>query len=57
MLSLYLAYVYHVADVIAFKCNGRCYCHVYIYIALTEYAYTVIKTDFVCLVEDGKSTL
>ena len=38
-LSLYLAYVYHVADVIAFKCNGRCYCHIYIYIALTEYAY------------------
>ena len=29
----------YVADVIAFECNGRCYCHIYIYIALTECAY------------------
>ena len=56
MLSLYLVYVYQEADVIAFKCNGRCYCHVFIYIALTNMHLTVVKADVVCLVEDGKST-
>ena len=56
MLSPYLAYVYQEADVIAFDYIGRCYCHVFIYIALPNMHITVLKADVVCLVEDGKST-
>ena len=56
MLNLYLAYVYQEADVIAFNCNGRCYYHVFIYIALPNMPITVVEADVVCLVEDGKST-
>ena len=56
MLSPYLAYVSQEADIIAFDCIGRCYCHVFIYIALPNMHTTVVEADVVCLVEDGKST-
>ena len=35
---------------------GRCFCHVFIYIALPNMHITVVEADVVCLVEDGKST-
>ena len=57
MLSPYLVYVYQEADVIAFyDYIGRCYCHVFIYIALPNMHITVVEADVICLVEDGKST-
>ena len=57
MLSPCLVYVYQEADVIAFyDYIGRCYCHVFIYIALPNMHITVVEVDDICLVEDGKST-
>ena len=56
MLSPYLAYVYQEADVIAFDCIDRCYCNVFIYIALSNMHTTVVEADVVCLEEDSKST-
>ena len=57
MLSPYLVYVHQEADVIAFyDYIGRCYCHVFIYIALPNMHIKVVKADVVFLVEDGKST-
>ena len=56
MLSPYLVYVYQEADVIAFyDYIGRCYCHVFIYIALPNMHITVVEADVICLVEDGIS--
>ena len=46
MLSPYLVYVYQEADVIAFyDYIGRCYCHVFIYIALPNMHITVVEAD------------
>ena len=48
MLSLYLVYVYQEADVIAFyDYIGRCYCHVFIYIALPNMHITVVEADVI----------
>ena len=48
MLSPYLVYVYQEADVIAFyDYIGRCYCHVFIYIALPNMHITVVEADVI----------